>query len=53
MCPLKAVVDLSFCEYSVFGSRKKKCPFASSYLLNLFLVLLVLVSTFSGCRDFY
>lgn len=45
MCPLKAVVDLSFCECSVFGSCKKRCLFAFSYLLNLFPVLLVLVST--------
>lgn len=27
MCPLKAVVDLSFCECSVFGSCKKKVSF--------------------------
>ena len=27
MCPLKAVVDLSFCECSVFGSCEKKVSF--------------------------
>ena len=27
MRPLKAVVDLSFCECSVFGSRQKKVSF--------------------------
>lgn len=27
MCPLKAVVDLSFCECLVFGSCKKKVSF--------------------------
>ena len=50
MCSLKAVVDLSFCECSVFSSCKKKCLFAFSYWLNLFPILLVLVSTFYGCR---
>ena len=28
MCPLKAVVDLSFCECSVLGSCKKKVSFS-------------------------